>query len=250
MFLELTGKAAIITGGAQSIGYAIAHRFAVAGAHIVIADIDGAKAEQAAATLNTAGFTALAVPVDITIAEQVDALVAQTIETYGHVDILVNNAGITGGSMPLWEQSQENWQRVLDVNLTGVFLTCRAVISHMRERHSGAIVNIASIAGKEGNPNLLPYSVSKAGVIALTKALAKEVALDGVRVNSVAPAVIETPMLATITDEMVAYMCSKIPMNRMGKPEEVAAVVHFLASDAASFVTGQCYDISGGRATY
>jgi NAD(P)-dependent dehydrogenase (short-subunit alcohol dehydrogenase family) len=250
MFLDLTGKTAVITGGAQSIGYAIAHRFAQAGAQVVIADVDGARAEQAATTLTGEGFTALAVPVDVTQPDQVEALAARTIQTYGQLDILVNNAGITGGSMPLWEQSLENWQRVLDVNLTGVFLTCRAVIGHMRERRSGAIVNIASIAGKEGNPNLTPYSVSKAGVIALTKALAKEVATEGVRVNSVAPAVIETPMLATITPEMVAYMTSKIPMNRTGKPEEVAAVVHFLASDAASFVTGQCYDISGGRATY
>lgn len=250
MFLDLTGKSAIVTGSAQSIGYAIAQRFANAGAGIVIADVDAVKAEQAAERLRAAGAHAIAVTVDITQARQVEALVARTIETFGQVDILVNNAGITGGSMPLWEQTEENWHQVLEVNLTGVFLTCRAVIGPMRARRSGAIVNIASVAGKEGNPNLLPYSVSKAGVIALTKSLAKEVATDGVRVNSVAPAVIETPMLATLTDDMVAYMCSKIPMGRMGKPEEVAAVVHFLASDAASFVTGQCYDISGGRCTY
>jgi 3-oxoacyl-[acyl-carrier protein] reductase len=250
MFLELTGKTAIVTGAAQSIGYAIAQRFGVAGANIVIADIDGDKAQQAAAALNGEGRTALAIQVDITKADQVEQLVDRTIEVYGQLDILVNNAGITGGSMPLWEQTEENWQRVLDVNLTGVFLTCRAVIGHMRERRSGSIVNIASVAGKEGNPNLLPYSVSKAGVICLTKALAKEVATEGIRVNSVAPAVIETAMLAQVTPEMVAYMASKIPMNRVGKPEEVAAVVHFLASDAASFVTGQCYDISGGRCTY
>ncbi len=250
MFLELTDRAAIVTGAARSIGYAIADRLGTAGARLVIADIDADKAEQAAAQLNAQGIRAIAVEVDITRADQVEALAARTLQAYGQIDILVNNAGITGGSMPLWEQSEQNWRQVLDVNLTGVFLTCRAVIGPMRERRSGAIVNVASIAGKEGNPNLIPYSVSKAGVIALTKALAKEVATEGVRVNSVAPAVIETPMLAQLTQEMVDYMCSKIPMGRMGKPEEVAAVVHFLASDAASFVTGQCYDISGGRATY
>jgi 3-oxoacyl-[acyl-carrier protein] reductase len=250
MFLSLNDKVAIVTGGAQSIGFAIAERLAQAGATVVIADIDAEKAEAAANGL--AGFSnqSVAIPVDLTKRDAA-TLLAQEVQTrFGRIDILVNNAGITGGSAPLWEQTDENWERVLDLNLTAVFRLCRAVIGPMRERKSGAIVNVASIAGKEGNPTLIPYSVSKAGVIALTKALAKEVVLDGIRVNCVSPAVIETPLLAQMSQETVSYMTSKIPMARMGKPEEVAAVVHFLASDDASFVTGQCYDISGGRATY
>ncbi len=246
----MNGRVAIVTGGAQSIGYAIAERLAKDGVKIVLADINGEAGAKATVALSEGGAQAVCIQTDISDRASVDAMTADVLKRYGQIDILVNNAGITGGSAPLWEQTDENWDRVMAVNLTAVFYACRAVIGPMRERKSGAIVSVASIAGKEGNPTLLPYSVSKAGVICLTKALAKEVATEGIRVNCVAPAVIETPMLAQMSAETVNYMTVKIPMGRLGKPQEVAAVVRFLASDDASFVTGQCYDVSGGRATY
>jgi NAD(P)-dependent dehydrogenase (short-subunit alcohol dehydrogenase family) len=250
LFLQLPDRVAIVTGAARGIGLTVAKRMYAAGARIVIADIDEAEAVKAAGTLDPNTGRVLGVATDITSAASVEAMVEATLEAYGRIDILVNNAGITGASKPLWQLDFETWARVLDVNLNGVFRCCKAVIGHMRENARGSIVNVASIAGKEGNPNLIPYSSSKAGVIGLTKALAKEVAAQGIRVNAVAPAVVETDILRQMTPETVKYMLSKIPMNRFGTLEEVAAVVHFLASDDASFVTGQTYDVSGGRATY
>jgi NAD(P)-dependent dehydrogenase (short-subunit alcohol dehydrogenase family) len=244
---SLAGQTAIVTGAATGIGHAIAIRLASAGATIAVADMDLPRAETVAASLPNASF---AVRVDVASAESVRAAVAHVIATTNRIDILVNNAGIAGPAAFIWDQTDDDWQRNLAVNLTGVFNCCRAVVPHMRERGYGRIVNIASIAGKEGNPRMVPYSATKAGVIGLTKSLGKEVATEGICVNAVTPAVVRTLMLDQLTPEQVAYMTDRIPMKRPGRPEEIANVVHFLSSPECSFVTAQCYDASGGRATY
>jgi NAD(P)-dependent dehydrogenase (short-subunit alcohol dehydrogenase family) len=249
-FFDLSGQTALVTGAATGIGEAIAWRLARAGATVAVADIDSPGASAVAAAITDGGLRAFPVEMDIADSGSVARAVAAVLARTGRIDILVNNAGIAGKAAPLWEQTPEDWRTVMAVNLDGVFYCCRAVITHMRERRYGRIVNIASIAGKEGNPNMTAYSASKAGVIAFTKALAKEVALDGICVNSVAPAVVRTRILDQLTPQQIEYMTSRIPMRRTGTPEEIAAVVHFLASPDCSFVTGQCYDASGGRATY
>ena len=250
-FFDLTGQAAIVTGAATGIGEAIAERLARAGAAVAVADIDLDGATGVARTIAPAtGRDVFPVQLDITDASSAGRAVAEVLARTGRIDILVNNAGIAGRAAPLWQQTEEDWQKVIAVNLTGVFNCCRAVIAHMRERRYGRIVNVASIAGKEGNPNMTGYSATKAGVIAFTKSLAKEVALDGICVNSVAQAVVRTKILDQLTQAQIDYMTSRIPMRRTGNPDEIAAVVHFLASPDCSFVTGQCYDASGGRATY
>ncbi len=248
--MELSERVAVVTGGASGIGYAISERLSQAGASVVIADRDKENATAAAEHLGANSAKVAVVRTDVTRLEDVAAMVEHTLESFGRLDILVNNAGINGRNAPLWEVTDEEWDALMEINLTSVFRCCRAVIGHMRERRSGAIVNVSSIAGKEGNATAAPYSVTKAGVICLTKALAKEVVSDGIRVNAVAPALIETSLLEQLSPEDIRRLTAKIPMGRMGRPEEVAAVVHFLASDDASFVTGQCYDASGGRATY
>ena len=245
-YFDLTGHTAIITGAASGIGAAIARRLAKAGATVVIADINGAAAAEVAATISGA----LSVQMDVTSTASVQAAVDGVIAQTGQVHILVNNAGIGGKAAPLWEQDIDDWHKCLAINMDGVWNGCKAVIAHMRANKYGRIVNIASIAGKEGNPNMSAYSATKAAVIGFTKSIAKEVATDGVCVNAVSPAVVRTPILEQLTPQQVAYMTEKIPMRRTGEPEEIAAVVHFLSSPDCSFVTAQTYDASGGRATY
>ena len=250
MFFDLAGQTAIVTGAAQGIGEGIATRLARAGARVAVADRNTAAAEASADRLGGSGAQAFSVSVDVASPSSIEAMVEQVLAKTGRIDILVNNAGIAGKAAPVWDQSDEDWQSVIDINLTGVFQCCRAVIGHMRDRDYGRIVNIASVAGKDGNPNMSAYSASKAGVIALTKSLGKEVAENNICVNAVTPAVIRTPILEQLTPEQVDYMTSRIPRRRTGKIEEVASVVHFLASPDCSFVTGQTYDVSGGRSTY
>jgi 3-oxoacyl-[acyl-carrier protein] reductase len=247
MMFDLTGQTAIVTGAATGIGEAIARRLARAGATVAVADMD---ADGAAAAAESIGGGTFPLAIDIARCDSVTRAVEEVLARTGRIDVLVNNAGIAGRAAPLWEQTEEDWNRVIAVNLTGVFLCCRAVIEHMRQRRYGRIVNIASIAGKEGNPNMTGYSATKGAVIAFTKSLGKEVATEGICVNAVAPAVVRTRILDQLTQGQIDYMTQRIPMRRTGTPEEIAAVVHFLASPDCSFVTGQCYDASGGRATY
>lgn len=241
------GRVAIITGAARGIGAATATRLARDGWRVAVADMNIAEAEATAARI---GAVAFAGAVDVTREESVHALVADVLARAGRVDALVNNAGVAGESAPCWELPPGEWERVLAIDLSGVYYGCRAVLPHMLARGSGRIVNVASIAGKEGNPNASPYSAAKAGVIGLTKAVAKEVATRGVLVNAVAPAVIETPILEQVSPAHRDYMVSRIPMGRMGQPDEVAALIAWLCSDDCSFSTGAVFDISGGRATY
>ncbi|MGB9700664.1 MAG: SDR family NAD(P)-dependent oxidoreductase [Thermodesulfobacteriota bacterium] len=248
--MDLAKKVAIVTGAGQGLGWAIAKRLADDGASLVIADINWERAQEKASLLQKMGREAMAIQVDVSRANEVSQMVAQVLEKFGRIDILVNNAGILGPYFPVEEYPEELWDQVIAVNLKGTFLCCRAVIPIMKKQGKGSIVNIASVAGKEGNANMAPYSASKGAIITLTKTLGKELATSHIRVNAVSPALLETEMTQSMTPEQRALLTSKIPMGRLGKPEEVAAVVKFLVSDEASFVTGQCYDISGGRSVY
>jgi NAD(P)-dependent dehydrogenase (short-subunit alcohol dehydrogenase family) len=247
---SLQDRVAIVTGAARGIGAAITERFLKAGARVALAELDAAEAKKMAQKLDPSGQRTLVVEVDITKEAEAQAMAGEVRDHWGTIQILVNNAGIAGPNKPLVDVSEEEWDHVSNVNLKGVFLGCKSVLPTMLKNRNGRIVNIASIAGKEGNPNLAPYSATKAGVICLTKALAKEVCRDGIYVNCITPAVIETSILEQVTQQQIDYMMSRIPMGRVGKPAEVAALVHFLASDDCSFTTGGCFDISGGRATY
>jgi NAD(P)-dependent dehydrogenase (short-subunit alcohol dehydrogenase family) len=247
--IDLVGRTAIVTGGARGIGYAAAQRLLASGASVALWDIDAAALEEAAAALKQSGRVHAAV-VDVTdetsIASAVDAL----IDKASKIDILINNAGIAGGNGLLWELKPEVWRRVVEVNLIGPYLVCRSVVPHMLAVGYGRIVNIASIAGKEGNPNASHYSASKAGLIALTKSLGKELATTGVLVNAIAPAAAKTGMFLQMSQEHIDYMRGKIPMNRLLEVEELAALIAWLSSAECSFSTGAVFDISGGRATY
>lgn len=244
---EVDGQTAIVTGAANGIGEVISRRLANAGARVAIADIDERAAAAAAERIGEHSFP---VRLDVMDANSVQQAIDMVLARTQSLEIVVNNAGVAGKAAPIWEQTDDDWNRVLAINLTGPFFMCRAVMPHMRSRGYGRVVNIASIAGKEGNPNMVAYSASKAAIIGLTKSVAKEVATEGICVNAVSPAVIRTKILDQLTPAQVSYMVERIPMKRTGQPEEVAAVVHFLSSRDCSFVTGQCYDVSGGRATY
>jgi 3-oxoacyl-[acyl-carrier protein] reductase len=247
--IDLKGRVAIVTGGARGIGFAITERMLASGAAVAIWDIDQDALPRAANALAAKGkvFTA---KVDVTDENSIGPAVAALMKDAGKVDILVNNAGITGGNAPTWELSPEVWREVINVNLIGPYLTSRAVVTHMMAAKYGRIVNIASIAGKEGNPNASHYSASKAGVIGLTKSLAKEVATSGVLVNCITPAAAKTELFSQMTEQHINYMLSKIPMNRFVAVEEIAALVAWLSSEDCSFSTGAVFDISGGRAVY
>jgi NAD(P)-dependent dehydrogenase (short-subunit alcohol dehydrogenase family) len=245
-FFSLQEQIAVVTGGGQGIGEGIVKRLHSAGARVAVLDLneDTAKAVGKAAG-------GIGVRCDVSSAESVQHAIGRVKRELGDVTILVNSAGITGRVGNTWELEDREFESVYAVNLRGVYLMCRAVIEKMLEKRYGRILNIASIAGKEGNPRLLAYSATKAGVICLSKSLAKEVAGRGdITVNSIAPAVVQTPILDKVPRETIDYMVSRIPMGRTGKIEEIAALVHYLVSPEASFTTGQCYDISGGRATY
>jgi 3-oxoacyl-[acyl-carrier protein] reductase len=249
--IDLKNRTAIVTGGARGIGFAIAKRMLASGATVVLWDVDATALDQAGAALQgEADGRVHAAVVDVTDEAAIARAVAADLRERGKIDILVNNAGITGGNAPLWELKPEVWRRVVEVNLVAPYLTCRAMVPHMVRAGYGRIVNIASIAGKEGNPNASHYSASKAGLIALTKSLAKELAATGILVNCITPAAAKTELFAQMKQEHIDYMLSKIPMNRFVEVDEIAALTAWLASEDCSFSTGAVFDISGGRAVY
>ena len=247
---RFTDRVAIVTGAGAGIGRAIASRLGSEGARITLVDFDGELAEEAAGELRGAGAEVVTVVGDVGEAETARRAVDEAVSAWGRVDVLVNNAGIGGDVGNIWELPVEEMDRVYRTNLRGVYLFTHYAVPPMLERDYGRIVNIASIAGKEGNPRMVPYSATKAAVIGLTKSVGKELATTGVRVNCVTPAVVRTRILEQLTDEQVGYMVERIPMGRTGDVSEVAALVAWLASEECSFTTGGVFDISGGRATY
>lgn len=247
---DLAGKISIVTGSGMGLGKAIALRLARDGSDVVIVDIDEELAQKTAKEIQSMGRKSLVFKLDVAQWNQVKTMVDEVLKTFNKVDILVNSAGILGPVVPVSDYRIEDWDRVHEVNMKGTFLCCKAVIPSMRKQKSGRIVNIASLGGKESNPNMSAYCASKAAVIGFTKALAKEVVLEGVIVNCVTPSVIETSMAMSMGEDVRKTLLQKIPMGRFGKPSEVAALVKFLVSEECGFSTGQCYDISGGRSDY
>ena len=245
--LDMQGRHAVITGGAAGLGFAISQRLLASGASVSWWDRDAAAM---AASQQRLGQKIHCVAVDVGEHASVVQAARQTVAQHPAIDVLVNCAGITGPNVKLWDYPPADWLQVMQINLNGLFYCCREVVPLMRQRNYGRIVNIASVAGKEGNPNASAYSASKAAVIALTKSLGKELADSGIRVNCVTPAAVKTAMFDQMTPEHIAFMLSKIPMGRFGEPEEVAAMVAWLCTEECSFSTGAVFDLSGGRATY
>ncbi|HEV7327381.1 MAG TPA: SDR family NAD(P)-dependent oxidoreductase [Bosea sp. (in: a-proteobacteria)] len=245
--IDLKGRVAIITGGAQGIGHAVAERLASSGAKVAIWDLDGKLASEAAAAI---GPAASGLSIDVTDARAVNAAAAELEQRHGSVDILVTSAGIAGPNLKTWEYPLDEWAKIMRLNVDGTLHCCQAVIPGMIKRNYGRLVLVASIAGKEGNPNASAYSASKAAVIALTKSLGKELAQQDIAVNCITPAAARTRIFDQMSEEHIGYMLAKIPRGRFLLPEEVAAMVAFLASAENSFTTGAVFDLSGGRATY
>ncbi len=245
--IDLTGRRAVVTGGAQGFGRAIAQRFVASGARVAIWDLDAALMEKTAREL---GPAAIAINADVADTAAVEAARDLTLKAFGGIDILVNNAGIAGVNRTVWETELDEWRKVMRINLDGPFICCKAIVPVMLRQNYGRIVNIASIAGKEGNPNAAHYSASKAGVIALTKSLGKELAATPIAVNAVTPAAARTAIFEQMTEQHINFMLSKIPRGRFVLVEELAAMVAWLASEECGYPTGAVFDLSGGRATY
>ena len=246
--IDLAGRFAVVTGGGAGIGLAVARRFVASGARVAVWDVDEAAAAAACASLG--GAAHLGVAVDVADEGAVRRAADATLAAFGRVDVLVCSAGITGPNATAWDYPVDAWRRVFDVNVHGTYLCNRALLPSMIANDRGRVINVASVAGKEGNPNAAAYSASKAAVIGLTKSLGKELARTGVRVNCIAPAAVRTAIFEQMSPQHVEYMLSKIPMGRFGEVDEIAAMVAWLASDECSFSTGAVFDLSGGRATY
>jgi 2-dehydro-3-deoxy-L-rhamnonate dehydrogenase (NAD+) len=247
--IDLEGRVVVVTGGARGIGYAVAQRALSSGAAVALWDVDAERLARTQSELEGQGKVSTAI-VELTSEASVNQAVAQTLAAHGAIDVLINCAGITGGNGTTWELEPDVWRRVIDVNLIGPYLTCRAVVPQMLKQGYGRIVNIASVAGKEGNPNASHYSASKAGLIGLTKSLGKELAKKNILVNAVTPAAAKTEIFDSMAQQHIDYMLSKIPMNRFLLPEEAASLILWLSSEDCAFSTGAVFDLSGGRATY